>query len=67
LAAKESESLVNEALRLLIHLEEEISFAKVKPFIDSKQKALEPTDVYIESVDIQGYDSLYETPECVGV
>jgi hypothetical protein len=67
LAAKESESLVNEALRWLIHLEEEISFAKVKQFIDSKQKALEPTDVYIESVDIQGYDSLYETPECVGV
>lgn len=67
LAAKESESLVNEALRLLIHLEEEISFAKVKPFVDSKQKALEPTDVYIESVDIQGYDSLYETPECVCV
>jgi hypothetical protein len=27
----------------------------------------DPTDVYIESVDIQGYDSLYETPECVGV
>jgi hypothetical protein len=66
-AAKESESLVNEALRWLIHLEEEISFTKVKQFIDSKQKALEPTDVYIESVDIQGYDSLYETPECVGV
>jgi hypothetical protein len=67
LAAKESESLVNEALRWLIHLEEEISFANVKQVIDSKQQALEPTDVYIESVDIQGYDSLYETPECVGV
>jgi len=66
-AAKESESLVNEALRWLIHLEEEISFTNVKQVVDSKQQALDPTDVYIESVDIQGYDSLYETPECVGV
>jgi len=67
LAAKESESLVNDALRWLIHLEEEISFTNVKQVVDSKQQALDPTDVYIESVDIQGYDSLYETPECVGV
>ena len=65
LAAKESESLVNEALRWLIHLEEEISFTNVKQVVDSKQQALDPTDVYIESVDIQGYNSLYETPECV--
>jgi len=65
LAAKEDESLVNEALRLLINLEEEISFEKVKAFIDSKQKAPEPTDVYIEQVDINYYDMLLETPECV--
>jgi hypothetical protein len=65
LAAKESESLVNEALRLLINLEEEISFEKVKQFIVSKQKAPEPTDVHIESVNIQEYDSLLETAECV--
>lgn len=67
LAAKKSESLVNEALRLLINLEEEISFEKVDAFIDSKQRAPDPTDVYIESVDIQEYDSLLEAPECVGV
>ncbi|NLA41587.1 MAG: IS21 family transposase [Erysipelotrichaceae bacterium] len=67
LAAKESESLVNEALRLLIHLEEEISVEKVKAFIDLKQKTPEPTDVTIESVDIHEYDSLLETPECVCV
>jgi len=67
LAAKEDESLVNEALRLLINLEEEISFEKVKEFVDSKQKAPEPTDVYIEPVDINYYDTLLETPECVCV
>ena len=67
LAAKDSESLVNEALRLLINLEEEIGFEKVKQFIDSKQKTPEPTEVYIEPVDIDDYDSLLETPECVCV
>jgi hypothetical protein len=65
LAAKEDESLVNEALRLLINLEEDISFEKVKQFIDSKQKAPDPTDIYIEPVDINFYDTLLETPECV--
>ncbi len=65
LAAKEDESLVNEALRLLINLEDQMSFEKVKEFIDSKQKAPEPTDVYIEPVDINDYDMLLETPECV--
>ena len=65
LAARENESLVNEALRLLINLEEAMSFEKVKEFIDSKQKAPEPTDVYIEQVDIKYYDMLLETPQCV--
>ncbi|KKM02917.1 hypothetical protein LCGC14_1779620 [marine sediment metagenome] len=65
LAAKEDESLVNEALRLLINLEDDISFEKVKQFIDSKQKPPDPTDVYIEPVDINYYDTLLETPECV--
>ena len=67
LAAKEGESLVSEALRLLINLDEEIEFEKVKQFVDSKQKAPEPTEVHIEPVDINDYDMLLETPECVCV
>lgn len=67
LAAKEDESLVNEALRQLINLEEDIDFEKVKQFVDSKQKAPYPTAVYIEPVDINNYDMLLETPECVCV
>jgi hypothetical protein len=67
LAAKEDESLVNEALRLLINLEGEISFEKVKEFIDSKQKPPDPTDVCVEEVDINFYDTLLEIPECVCV
>ncbi len=65
LAAKEDESLVNEALRLLINLEEELDFEKVKQFVDSKQKTPDPTEVHIEPVDINYYDTLLETPECV--
>jgi hypothetical protein len=67
LAAKEDQSLDNEALRLLINLEEEIDFDKVQQFVDSKQKAPDPTDVYIEPVDINDYDLLFATPECVCV
>jgi hypothetical protein len=67
LAAKEDESLVNEALRLQINIEEEISFEKVKQFVDSKQKPPEPTAVHIEPVDINDYDMLLEMPECVCV
>ena len=67
LAAKEDQSLVHEALRLLINLEEEIDFAKVQQFVESKQKAPAPTDVHIEPVDINNYDLLFTTPECVCV
>lgn len=67
LAAKDSESLVNEALRLLINLDEEIRFDIVKQFIDSKQKTPDPTEVTIEPVNIHEYDRLLETPECVCV
>ncbi|MCD4802754.1 MAG: IS21 family transposase [Anaerolineales bacterium] len=67
LAAKEDESLVNESLRLLINLEEEINFEKVKQFIDSKQKPPEPTAIHIEPVNINDYDMLLEIPECVCV
>jgi hypothetical protein len=67
LAAREDESLVNEALRLLINLDEAVSFEKVKEYIDSNQKAPAPTAIYIEPVDITDYDLLLETPECVCV
>ena len=65
LSAKEGESLVNEALRLLINLEDQMSFEKVKQFIDSRQKPPEPTAVHVEQVDLNDYDVLLETPECV--
>ena len=54
-------------IRMLINLEEELSFEKVKQFVDSKQKAPDPTEVHIEPVDIDYYDTLLEMPECVCV
>lgn len=67
LAAKEGESLVNEALRLLINLEQDICFEKVKKFIASRQKPPEPTAVHVEQVDINYYDILLTSPGCVSV
>ena len=67
LAAKEDESLVNEALRVLINQEEAINFETVEALVNSKQKPPEPTQVHIEPVELKRYDLLFETPECVCV
>ena len=67
LAAKENESAVNEALRRLIDLDEMIDYEKVERIVKHHQQPPEPTDVYVESVDLNDYDLLYEQPECVCV
>jgi len=67
LAAKEDETLVNEALRMFLNLDVEITFDIIQRFVESKQKPPEPTEVYIEAVDLNHYDQLLETPECVSV
>lgn len=67
LAAKESESFVNEALRLLINYEGQVSFEKVRDYIKSKQKPPEPTAVHIDQPDINNYDLLLEKMVCVCV
>jgi hypothetical protein len=67
LAAKENESLVNDALRLFIDLEVELSFDIVKQFIESKTKPPAATDVHVEAVDLNYYDKFLESPECVSV
>jgi hypothetical protein len=63
LAAKEDESLVNEALRVLIHQEEAINFEAVKALVSTEQKPPEPTQVHIESVDLNEYDLLLDSTE----
>jgi hypothetical protein len=65
LAARENESLVNEALRMFINLEVQMDFDIVKQFIDSRTKPPDVTEVHVESVDLNNYDQLLESPECV--
>ena len=65
LAAKEGESVVNEALRYQINTEDMISFEEIKKFIETEQKPAEPKEVYIEPAEPAYYDMLFETPECV--
>jgi hypothetical protein len=58
LAAKEGESLVNEALRYQIDTEDTINFEKTKLLIEKEQTPPKPTDVYIGFTDIRSYDNL---------
>lgn len=67
LAAKEDESLVNEALRMFIDLDVDIDYALIKQFVESRMKPPKPTQVHIGPVDLNYYDQLLEQPECVGV
>jgi hypothetical protein len=65
LAAKEGESLVNEALRFQINTQESISFEAVKEFVDVGIRPPEPRDVCVELTPPDYYDTLYTEPECV--
>jgi hypothetical protein len=65
LAARENESLVNEALRMFINLEVVMDSDIVRQFIDSRTKPPDVTEVHVEAVDLNHYDQLLESPECV--
>jgi len=67
LAARESETLVNDALRLFIDLEVVPDFEIVKQFIDAKTKPPDITEVHIEAVDLNYYDQFLDSPECVSI
>ena len=58
LAAKESESLVNEALRVLLTNEEKPSAQRVKEIISLPLPKV--TDVFVQDVELSQYDSLLE-------
>lgn len=67
LAAREDQTLVNEALRMFIDLDVPIDFDLIRQFVDSKMKPPELTQVEVEPVDLNEYDQLFEIPECVGI
>lgn len=64
-AAKESQAIVNEALRFLINHADGIDFDRVKQMVESEQHPPAVTDVFIGDIDINGYDCLLESAEAL--
>lgn len=60
LAAHESESAVDDALRLLINQDEQISDQRVKDLVLSNAPIPLPTDIHIPAVDLTCYDQLLQ-------
>ena len=63
LAAKESESGVDDALRWFMDQDQPISFDAVKGILMTNQSIPEVTDVEIDAVDLSLYDSLLQAVE----
>jgi len=63
LAAKESESGVDDALRWLMDQDQPISFDAVEVILITKQSLPEATAVEIDAVDLSLYDTLLEAVE----
>lgn len=58
LAARENESLVDDALRILLDREEDISVEAVEALLKGAQALPLPTEVHIDGVDLNAYDAL---------
>ena len=67
LAAKESETLVNESLRFLINHSSEIDSDVVKAMVKSGLQPPAVTDVEVEQVDLSIYDQLLDYQEALTV
>lgn len=63
LAAKESETAVDDALRSLIDGDQSINFKAVETLVRSGEELLRPTDVVISNVELGVYDSLLSAKE----
>ena len=63
LAAKESETGVDDALRWLIDQEQPISFDAVESIVINNQFIPEATQIVIDEVDLSLYDNLLEAVE----
>jgi hypothetical protein len=65
LAARESETGVDHALRVLIDEDKPVSAAAVKELLHSGEKLPLPTEVVVEQVDLSAYDRLLSFQEAV--
>jgi hypothetical protein len=67
LAAKESQTAVNESLRFLIHNGNEIHFDIVEAMVTSSLRPPAITDIEVDQVDLRIYDQLLEHQEVLAV
>ena len=64
-AASESETRVDDALRMLFDQGSTVSFDAVKALVDSSQKIPSVTEVFIDDVNLEVYDHLLNMKEVV--
>jgi transposase len=67
LAAKKSETLVNESLRFLVRRGDVIDYKTVEAMVESGLRPPAVTDVHVEQVDLSIYDELLEYQEVITV
>jgi hypothetical protein len=67
LAARESETLVNESLRFLVRRGDDIDSETVEAMVESGLRPPAVTDVEVEQVDLTVYDQLLEYQEALMV
>ena len=67
LAAKESETLVNESLRFLVRRGDDIDSETLEAMVESGLRPPAVTDVKVEQVDLSIYDELLEYQEALTV
>src|SRR5271157_741186 len=70
LAARENESLVDDALRLLLEEDQAITLAAVKEWVGRRETARPVTDVQVELTNLSSFDELFrhkEVWDCIGV
>ena len=63
LATQESESLVDDALRVLLGEDEKLTAKKVKEFVQKQEAVPEVTAVTVEDLDLSCFDQLLEDRE----
>ena len=61
----ELKQAVNESLRYLMNHADGIDIEAVKQMVESEQQPPAVTDVFIGSIDIDGYDCLLESAEAL--
>jgi hypothetical protein len=63
LAARESESLVDDALRALLHEDQPITSRAVRDFVVRREAVRPVTEVWVELTDLSSFDVLFQHKE----